>query len=394
MNTTGNILVISDVFYPDQMGGSGIFSHQLNQHLIQHGWNIDVVTRTNRKHKKEERVFGQNVYRTTTSQNIITYPLSLVKALLLLLKLVTKNKYEIIITHHAYLGVVGSLISATHGIPLLVIFHGPWHKEAMYKELGQESPKLKYALRRLVEKFYLKRASKIIVLSQYMRKEASEITPIDSSRFLVIPGTVDTRKFAEADDRTTLRRRLELPEHCPVLLCVRRLDRRMGIENLVDAAARLKDEGKAFLLLIGGKGDMEAQLKLKIKNLNLDNFVKLLGFIDEKDLPGLYAAADLVIMPSIGLEGFGLATIEALACGTPVIGSNIGGTPEILAPFNQELLFDDCRPETIAKKISAFFDSMEGTEIRKKARSYALNFDSEKVLPNINSLIHNIISSP
>ena len=79
--------------------------------------------------------------------------------------------------------------------------------------------------------------------------------------------------------------------------------------------------------------------------------------MSEEELPRLYGAADCVIMPSLDLEGFGLATAEALACGTPVIASRAGANPELVAPLGERLLFE---PGDTASLAAALTDVLSG----------------------------------
>ena len=77
------------------------------------------------------------------------------------------------------------------------------------------------------------------------------------------------------------------------------------------------------------------------RRLKIEGNIKFAGFIPEQDLPDYYRAADAFILPTLELEGFGLVTLEALACGTPVLGTPIGGTKEILGMFDPSYLFKD-----------------------------------------------------
>jgi glycosyltransferase involved in cell wall biosynthesis len=79
--------------------------------------------------------------------------------------------------------------------------------------------------------------------------------------------------------------------------------------------------------------------------------VRFLGAIPEDLLPSYYQAADIFVLPTLELEGFGLATLEALACGTPVVGTPAGGTPEILAPLERRLVTRDVSPGAIAEAV-------------------------------------------
>jgi glycosyltransferase involved in cell wall biosynthesis len=123
----------------------------------------------------------------------------------------------------------------------------------------------------------------------------------------------------------------------------------MGLENLIAAIAVVKDQYPDVLLLIAGKGAIADNLRSQIQSLQLENHVQLLGFVPDQDLAIAYRAAELSIVPTVALEGFGLIVIESLASGTPVLGTPIGGIPEILQPFSQDLVLEGSTTEQLAK---------------------------------------------
>jgi glycosyltransferase involved in cell wall biosynthesis len=110
-------------------------------------------------------------------------------------------------------------------------------------------------------------------------------------------------------------------------------------------------------LAIAGKGPLQLTLQQQAESLGLSDRVKFLGFLPDEQLPIAYQAADLMIMPSQSLEGFGLAIVESLACGTPVVCTPVGGMPEILAPFSPELITASSEATSIA---ACLIDSLLG----------------------------------
>lgn len=96
---------------------------------------------------------------------------------------------------------------------------------------------------------------------------------------------------------------------------------------------------------------MKDDLSMMSRNLNLDRHIHFTGFIPEEALAEYYQAADIFVLPTVELEGFGLVTLEALASGTPVLGTPVGGTQEILSSFDSRFLFQDTRHESISRLI-------------------------------------------
>jgi glycosyltransferase involved in cell wall biosynthesis len=125
----------------------------------------------------------------------------------------------------------------------------------------------------------------------------------------------------------------------------------MGLENLIAAMDKVRRQYPDVLLLIAGKGALTETLQVQIEELGLVEQVRLLGFVSDRDLGLAYRAADFSIVPTVAWEGFGLIVIESLAAGTPVLGTPVGGIPEILQPFSEDLVFEGTSAEQLAQGI-------------------------------------------
>jgi glycosyltransferase involved in cell wall biosynthesis len=93
--------------------------------------------------------------------------------------------------------------------------------------------------------------------------------------------------------------------------------------------------------------------------------------VPEADLPGLYAAADCTLMPSLDLEGFGLATVESLACGTPVLASAAGANPELVSPLAPDLVYPTGAPDELTSRLRAILESRLPLPARPGCAAYA-----------------------
>jgi glycosyltransferase involved in cell wall biosynthesis len=125
----------------------------------------------------------------------------------------------------------------------------------------------------------------------------------------------------------------------------------MGLDLLIAAAGIVRHRRPDLLLLIGGTGPWRRKLGAQIAEMGLEKNVHLLGFVPDSELPLYYQAADLFVLPTLASEGFGLITLEALACDLPVLGTRVGHTEELLSGFDPEMLFDDTTPEAFAARI-------------------------------------------
>lgn len=128
----------------------------------------------------------------------------------------------------------------------------------------------------------------------------------------------------------------------PVILTVGRLDDRKGYkghDRIIPIIARLKARGHPARYLIAGEGPDRPRLERMVSEAGIEELVTFLGFVPDEDLPDLYRAADVFALPSTG-EGFGIVFIEAMACGTPAIGLDVGGALDALTPFGNAVAQD------------------------------------------------------
>ena len=198
-----------------------------------------------------------------------------------------------------------------------------------------------------IESRLLKRADGVIVLSEYTRQLLMERHPLASQKVYLVPAGVDCNKFNIDTPKQVAIQAIGEDSQKIILLTVRNLVPRMGLENLISAMQEVIRSFPNIVLFIGGEGPMKNKLNSQIQELNLSSYVKLLGHIPEPSLPLYYRAATCFILPTVQLEGFGLVTLEALASGTPVLGTPVGGTVEILANLSKEYLFDHTRRITV-----------------------------------------------
>ncbi len=208
------------------------------------------------------------------------------------------------------------------------------------------------AARKWIEKRVLNKSDRIVVLSKYTLEKLTTVHRIPTEKVAVIPGGIDLARFHPADDRTAIRDRLRLPQGKTILLTVRDLEPRMGIENLIHALQQVVKSVPDVYLVIGGSGPLKEHLALTSRRLGLDPFLQFTGFIPEETLPLYYQAADIFVLPTVELEGFGLVTLEALASGTPVLGTPVGGTQEILSRLDNNFLFNDSSSESISRLLT------------------------------------------
>ncbi len=232
--------------------------------------------------------------------------------------------------------------------PLVNHFHGPWALEA-----AVEKGRAPSALRRWIEASTYRRADLCVVLSAAFGKLLSETYGVSPARIRVVPGGLDAARFRPTASRAEARQQLGWPTDRPIVFAIRRLVRRMGLEAAVAAIAEIRATRPEVLLVIGGRGPLRDELSRAIEDANLSDNVRLIGFVSEPDLPLAYRAADLSLVPTASLEGFGLTAAESLAAGTPVLVTPVGGLPEVVSALRPDLVLEGGSPQQLASGINA-----------------------------------------
>ena len=254
-------------------------------------------------------------------------------------------------------------------IPMVVHFHGPWSAESNVEGSRSREQWVKHRLERGV----YRRARRLIVLSRSFQRELVSRFGVDEELTRIVPGGIDVDRFNMSMTRAEARERLGWPRDRPILLAVRRMVRRMGLENLIDAVRVAAASCPDVLLLLGGAGPLAADLHKRISEGGLERHVRLLGRIDEADLALAYRAADMTVVPTQALEGFGMITLESLASGTPVLVTPVGGLPEVVEPFAPECVFADASTETMAHVLVEILGERLRLPTDDACRAYALD---------------------
>ena len=384
-----NILIAAGGIAPEQMGGSHRIVFETAKRLAQKDHQVHVlVPQARQNHPSEEKitdnmlVFRYPIKRSNKIKNGIFH---ILKSATLFRKICGQYNYDIL-HFHSPLQAFGILFSkGITSVPTIYSLHSPcgkgyrsnigssndtWLNKIFQKfRLNIHSEALKF-----IEKICLSRSRVIIVTSEFMK---SQIAEEHGEKFLLktitIPGGCDTGRFRLPEDKEKIKLKLGLPPNKIILLTVRRLVKRMGLENLIRAMSYIRKEDQNILLLVGGSGYLKQKLERMISELKLNEYVKLLGFIKEELLPWFYQAADLFILPSVALEGFGLSTIESLGAGTPVLATPVGGSVEILGGLDRDLLFEDIDSRTIARKILYYVNHPQKLQqVQQKCRPYIM----------------------
>tara|TARA_B100001093_G_scaffold479610_1_gene508747 strand:+ start:446 stop:1531 length:1086 start_codon:yes stop_codon:yes gene_type:complete len=230
---------------------------------------------------------------------------------------------EIIFNGHIYTLSLSNLILKITKSKGVTQFHGTeiWDRVLSRKKKNK------------LEKF------KCLSVSNYTKNNLKLINNINSK---VLPNTYNPQ-FEILENRDELRKRFEISNDDCVIISVGRLDSRKngykGQEDVIDFIRKQKEISNFnYKYFIVGKGELKEHLENKIKRLDLQNDVFLLGYVNDNDLIEYYNCSDIFVLLSSG-EGFGIVYLEAMACGLPAIGLDVGGVPDVLKyPFTKKIL--------------------------------------------------------
>jgi glycosyltransferase involved in cell wall biosynthesis len=347
------ILVLTDQWSPDVVGGSARVAADSAAALAARGHEVLVLAPARRGLPGAESLGGVEVRRCLRRGPFPQTFADVAESWRASRKL---GAVDVVLAHQATnaAGVVASRIDA----PVASVFHAsaPLEQRFLRLRLAPHRRLASYALQpalELLERVAARSVDATLVLSAFSRDLFAARHPGAADRCVLVSGGVDAATFTplSAPQREETRRRLGVDGGGPFLLSVRRLEPRMGLEELLRAASLLAADTPAFALGIAGDGRLAGALRQLAAELGIADRVRFFGRVSDEDVRALYASADLFVLPTVAYEGFGMATVEALASGTPVVGTAVGATPEILAPLEARLLAERPDADSLAAAI-------------------------------------------
>jgi glycosyltransferase involved in cell wall biosynthesis len=254
---------------------------------------------------------------------------------------------------------------------------------------------------KLKQNLAVRQAHSILTVSEYSKRQIVEYFAVPESRVRVIPEAASAAFDAHprSEDVAQTLHRYQLDPRGRFMLYVGGVSPQRNLKALVDAYHRLSTDSMysdVKLVLVGDYagdpfsfGSDYDSLKAEIEQLRLGEKVILTGFIEDRTLAHLYAAASLLVIPSLE-EGFGLPAVEAMTCGTPVISSDRGSLPEIMGDAGR--YFDPHRPETMLKLFKDLLSSDAlRAEMTRCGRARAEQFTWERSATTFMSIIHDVV---
>lgn len=296
------------------------------------------------------------------------------------------GQYDLLHSHYWLSGVVALSLAQRWDVPHVTMFHTLAHLKQLANPDSPESP-----LRLEMEHQLIQHADCIIATTQDERAQIIRHCGAPASQVKVIPCGVDLQRFVH-HERASVRAELGLKQNTPILLFVGRLDPFKGPDLLLRAAAMMQT--KAHVLIVGGKssGDPELQsLRRLAAELGMQRRAHFLGARPQAELPAIYSAADITVMPSYH-ESFGLAAVESLACSTPVVATRAGGLTTVVRHGETGYLVPRCAG-FFAQHLDCLLQQPDTLNaMRRAARPSVLQYNWENVARQVRGVYHSAMA--
>lgn len=371
-----HVVMLTNAISPDKFGGLERYVRELSAGLVRAGCDVTVLAKQVAGHHPREEINGEGVrivrHRAPSKHDpafAIRYPWMVTRAVRRALRGVGAGEQTVLHGHF----VVPTLVPAMRRLPFLYTFHAPVHSELLAERQGSyllPRPAQRTAVRglRAAEALVARRAVRLVTLSDFMRRQVAELDSDAVQRTCLIPGGVDTSRFCpggtDADPWSG--------GASPLLFVARRLVPRTGVHHLVRAMPAILAQLPRARLVVAGDGLGRQSVQDLVDGLGLHRAVRLVGQVSDSDLVAWYRRAHLAVTPTQELEGFGLATAEALACGTPAMVTPVGANPEVVEPVSARLVSRGTDPASLAERVvSLCADLATLARLRAAARSRA-----------------------
>lgn len=302
-------------------------------------------------------------------------------------------RYDMIHSHYWLSGRVGMALSREWNVPHATTFH-TLAKTKLRARVGEREPQLRQDIEALV----MSDADGIVVSTEEEKHDVISLYNAPPHKVEVIPAGVNLDMFSPVE-QDYARRELSIEEE-NVILYVGRIEPLKGIDILLRAVPLLECTSDLRVLVVGGNpsGDTEMErLKTISEELGIRDSVTFTGPVPQDRLPSYYSAADVNVLPSHA-ESFGLAALEAMACGTPVVVSRVGGLKTFVDNAKTGYLVPWRCPEAFAQRLDMLLASPDlrdamGRAAREKALSMGWGHVTDRMLDYYDGLAPNAWSS-
>ncbi|MEQ8718781.1 MAG: glycosyltransferase family 4 protein [Acidimicrobiales bacterium] len=276
---------------------------------------------------------------------------------------------DVVDVHFALYGLLPVLLRPRR--PVVAHHQGPWAEES---HSGRGSPS-RYGARDLIERFVLRRAHTVVTLSDAFRDHVIDRHGLFPARVVTVPPGVTC---PPAGDPHRARSLIGVDDGTPVVVVARRLVARTGVDILLRAWVGVVESEPAAHLVVVGEGPEEKSLRDLAAELGVEATVTFAGRVSDAVLADLWAAAEVAVVPTRALEGFGLVLLEAGCHGTASVVTDVGGLPEVVGRLSPDLVVR-ADPRSLAVRLRGVLDGSSPPPERGIVRAWARSYDWSSV---------------
>lgn len=346
-------------------GGMNVYVRELAWELAKRGHFIDIYTKAHQPEHGPAINLGQNVRIIHLDTGVDEdMPKIAIYDYIHRLAGVAENfrkynqlQYDLIHSHYWLSGLIGKELQKLWHVPHAVMFHTLGAiKNGL--GIGESEPELRIES----EKEVISGCDRIIASTVREEQDLAKLYSASVDKISVIPCGVNLDLFRPVD-REQARRELGL-DHQKVILFVGRMDPLKGLEQLLTALTCMDGDRPPLLMIVGGDDQSRSQvqpLQQLIKKLDIEERITFVGPVSQSKLPLYYSASDVCAIPSY-YESFGMVALESLACGTPIVATDVGGLKNIVRNNETGRIIRDNSPHRLASEITALFHRTENEE--------------------------------
>jgi glycosyltransferase involved in cell wall biosynthesis len=231
---------------------------------------------------------------------------------------------------------------------------------------------------------------RVICISDIVNRFANETQRINAKKLITIHNGIDSEYPVSEKMTSGLRKELDIPVDHSVICTITHMEEHKGIKYLLESASLLLQSRNDISFLLVGEGALKEELKILCADLKIERNVIFAG--ERNDIPEILSLTDIFVLPSLR-EGLSLTILEAMACGKPVIATNVGGIPEVVKDGVSGILVSPKDPEALHSAMNELLDN------RKKLKKMGYNgkrvcnesFDSKTMIGKIEDLYDSIM---
>jgi D-inositol-3-phosphate glycosyltransferase len=342
----------------ENTGGMSVYIRELARELGRAGHRVDIYTCMGGGSRTHDLVLYENVRLIylgiegtgqIPKQRLHAYLPRLFHALESY-RIMKNMRYDLVHSHYWLSGLVGQRAKNHWRIPHVLTFH----TTGMMKRVSC-SQEHEPSRRLIAEKKLMDGCTRILASTSRERESLSRFYGVPGEKIGLVPCGVNLQKFRMMD-RDSARKQIGIQDNRPVILYVGRFTPVKGLDRLLAAAAHLGHIQNLSVMIVGGDGRhtrYAAALRRFSRRTGMNGAVTLEGRVDHEDLPVYYNAADVLVVPSY-YESYGLVALEALACGTPVVATDVGAMDTIIHEGKTGAVVKTPSPLLLSKTIETF----------------------------------------